>query len=56
MANDDKPTTTAKIDPFLCKPGQAHAWSYLGEKSQLYQCTLCAVRTSKVDLKRATDA
>lgn len=50
-ANGKQPT-----DPFLCKPGQAHAWSYLGERSQLYACTLCAVRITKRELKEATDA
>lgn len=42
--------------PVLCRPGQAHVWSYLGEKSQMYACTLCAFRIHKRDLKEATDA
>ena len=52
MASDK----SKQVDAFLCKPGQAHQWTYLGEKSQLYSCFLCAVRISKQELKGATDA
>ena len=45
-----------RTDPFRCPGGTAHVWSYLGERSQLYACTLCAGRISKKELKESTDA
>jgi len=33
-----------------------HEWRYLGRVAQAYQCSICQVRVSKLELKANTDA
>ena len=33
-----------------------HEWRYLGKLTQAYHCTVCQLRVTKAELKKATDA
>jgi len=35
---------------------RAHAWRYMGKRSQSYICMECELRVTKRELKEATDA
>lgn len=41
-------------DPFVCAPGQAHLWTYLGRDAQAYRCANCGGHITKHRLGKET--